>query len=138
MIDDLKRLFNLCDGEKVKYDDLEKVKVGVWNCLHFSKQETQEKKLINSVWYKRYETKSAGQLIFLTRIFEGNGYHYHSHDCKETITPMNGSVVINNRQLLKQDKSYTFFANTKHKVDFHSSENKYVDVLVEFNRGHNK
>ena len=137
MIDDLKRLFNLHEGEKVKYEDLEKVETGIWHCLHFEKQEIKDKNLINNVWFKRYETKQSGQLIFLTRIFEGNGYHYHSHDCKETITPMNGSVVINNRHVLKKDESYTFFANTKHKVYFHSSDNaKYVDVLVEFNRGH--
>tara|TARA_Y100000389_G_C17447490_1_gene512524 strand:- start:271 stop:681 length:411 start_codon:yes stop_codon:yes gene_type:complete len=135
MINNLKRLFKLNDGEIVKYADLATVEVGKWHSLHASLTETQGNKLNKDVWYKRFDTKKPGQLIFIARIFKGSGFHYHSHDCKETITPINGNVTVNDKRVLNNDESYTFFANTKHKVHYHSSDNdEYLDVFVEFNK----
>ena len=135
MINNLKRLFKLNNGEIVKYIDLANVEVGKWHSLYTPMTENQENKLKKDVWYKRFDTKKSGQLIFITRIFKGSGYHYHSHDCKETITPINGNVIINDKRVLNNNETYTFFANTKHKVAYQASDNdEYLDVFVEFNR----
>ena len=135
MIEQLRRIFNLADKEIVTYEDLENAEVGYWYNLTTQKMEEKESALTCGVWYKRINTKSAGQLVFMTRIFNGFGFHYHSHDCKETLTPLNGDVLMNGYRVLKKNQTETLFAYTKHKTEFLSSDNsEYVDLFVEFNR----
>lgn len=133
--DKLNRLFRLEVGEKVTYEKLESAKSGMWSSILDDKEEVDSNKLTEGVWYKKYHTKSHNQLIFITRLFKGYGYHYHSHDCKETVTTMSGSVMVNDNQLVDKDDTITFFANTLHKVYYHDSDNgKYLDLFVEFSK----
>lgn len=133
MINKLKSLFNLDEDELVKYDDLGKVTPGVWINLLNDQHVVEDAELYPSTWYKRYNTKVSGQEIFITRIYTGHGYHYHSHDCKETITCINGSVIVNDKKVVRQNENETFYTKTRHKVFFHDSLNgEYVDLLVEF------
>ena len=133
MIKTLRALFNLDENEVVKYSDLGKVKPGVWFNLVNQDEVIEDKDIYPGAWYKRYSTKVSGQEIFITRIYKGHGYHYHSHDCKETITSINGSVMVNDTKVLTQNDNTTFYPKTRHKVFFQDSLNgEYVDLLVEF------
>ena len=135
MIDMLQRLFNLEKGEKVTYEQLETAEFGVWYSLRKDIKKKDISSETTGVWFKRYLTKASGQLMFITRIFKGSGWHYHYHDCKETITSMNGRYVINDKRIAENGEVVTFFSNTLHKVDYLDSDNdKYLEILVEFTK----
>ena len=129
----LETLFNLKPKEIVKYAQLEDVPHGKWIRLSDQKIVEHDKDLTPAVWYKRLSTRAQGQEVFISRIFEGFGYHYHGHDCGEQVTPMTGDLRINNNQVIKKNEQFYFYPKTMHEVMVHRTDNgKYLDVLVEF------
>ena len=106
------RIFKLSEYETVKYEDLQSAPAKIWIDLSTNLEATAESK----VKYMRYPTKKTGQLVFITEIEKGHGYHYHMHDCKETITVMQGEVVLNDQKSLAQLSTETLHSGTAHKI----------------------
>jgi len=129
----LKQMFKLEDKEIVTWKTLETATPLVWTRLNTSLEYLDEALLDSGVYFKLIPTKVPNQLIFITRMYKGFGYHLHSHDCKETSTVIHGSCVVNDSKVLKLDDSIVFHKNTLHKV-FHYGDSEYMEILVEFNK----
>jgi hypothetical protein len=126
VISKLAKIFKLTDHETVKYSDLAQAPVLQWIDLMTSEPATSK----SVVKFMRYPTKKAGQLIFITEIKAGSGYHYHMHDCKETITVMTGSCKINDKRVLEARQTETFYKGTAHSVMAHTA----CTIFVEFTK----
>lgn len=126
MISQISKIFKLQKHEEVKYSTLEKVPFGVWIDL-FTSEKAEAGSMVK---FRRIHSKAKNQLLFLTEIDAGAGYNYHSHDCKETITVLDGSVFINGGALVHQFGQRTFFADTLHRVYAQTR----ARLLVEFTK----
>ena len=130
----LKQMFKLEDKEIVTWEKLATATPLVWTCLNTTLEfECGDEMPKEGVYYKLYPTKVSNQLLFITRIYKGFGYHLHSHDCKETITVINGSCIVNDREIMRQNDSIVFHKNTLHKL-YQIGDAEYMEILVEFNK----
>lgn len=129
----LLNIFNLKENEIVTWEDLCKAPANVWVDLSEKKSFEEDEELQGGVYFKKLETKVPNQMIFITRIFKGFGYHYHMHDCKETCTAISGSFIVNDNKVIKNKESITFQRNTSHKVYYESGKD-FCEVFVEFNK----
>lgn len=114
MIDKIKGLFNTGDVRLITFEELDKTEYSKWIDL-FSGKELKEGDDYK-VRIKRILTKAAGQILILCDIKKFAEIDYHFHDCKETITVLEGSITINERQKLTIDQRKTFYAKTKHSL----------------------
>ena len=130
----LEQMFNLKDKEIVTWEKLSTATPLVWTNLTTSIEYSSEEPMPQEgVYYKLFPTKVSNQLMFITRIYKGSGYHLHSHDCKETSTVINGTCIVNDREIMRQNDSIVFHKNTVHKV-YHIGDAEYFELLVEFNK----
>lgn len=126
MLDRIAQIFQLKHKEVVLWDDLFNAPFAVWIDL-FSNEKAKED---SKVKYLKIHSKAKGQMLFRTKIEKGSGYHYHSHDCKETITVLSGQVLVNDSTVYKENEQATFYAKTLHKV----TANEDTELLVEFTK----
>ena len=109
----LSRLFNGEEQEVINWENLNAVPTGDWYDMATGKLCTNK----TVVAYLSVITSKPHQIIFMTRIKSGHGYHYHIHDdAKERITCIQGECRINDIKNLNQAQSTTFYPGTKHKV----------------------
>lgn len=119
--------------EQVTYDKLSSAPEMVWvEMLSTDVVSTEQMQQAPGCYYKRIPSKKPGQLLFITRIHPDHGYHYHNHDCKETIHVLSGACKINDRKVLQTDMSETFYPQTNHKI--HNTSSSVCEIFVEFTR----
>lgn len=128
----LMKIFSLEDYELVAWSALEMAEEKIWYNLDTSEVVENIDKAVG-VFYKKIATKAPNQLIFITRISPGFGYHKHIHDCKETCTALRGSFKVNDSYVVAEGNNVTFHKETLHKV-FYNEGPEYCEILVEFNK----
>ena len=129
----LYKMFRLEDKEVVKWETLELATPLVWTKLTTNVEYLNENLPKDGVYFKRLPTKVSNQLIFITRIYKGFGYHHHTHDCKETSTVLRGSCIVNDSTVLNEDEYIVFHKGALHKV-YHHGKEEYMELFVEFNK----
>lgn len=127
-MDQLYSIFRLDQTQLVTWEDL-------WSAPQCEWIDLMSGKVINDhestgVKFMKINTKVPNQMVFITHLKAGSGYDYHIHDCKETITVLKGSCKVNNRKVIREKESDTFFKHTRHKV-FAVEDS---EIFVEFNR----
>lgn len=120
------KIFNVEKEEVVTYDQLESAPLFKWVDLLSGKVSLEG----GTVKYMRILSKANNQLLFITRLAKGHGYHYHMHDCKETITVLEGKVLVNDLSVVEQYGQTTFYKSTLHKV----TAQEDALLLIEFSK----
>lgn len=128
----LKNVFKLDDSELVSWDDLESLPEMIWIDLLTGQPVDPE---ADRTMFKKMVNKHAGQLLFMSKLPEGKGYEYHTHDCKESISVVYGSVMVNDKIFLTDNEYYTMHMGTRHKVKGKGND---ALLLVEFNRSYGR
>jgi quercetin dioxygenase-like cupin family protein len=106
------KIFNIEKEEVVTYNQLESAPLFKWVDLLSGKVSLEG----GTVKYMRILSKAKNQLLFITKLEKGHGYHYHMHDCKETLTVLEGEVLVNDLSIVGQYEQTTFYKQTLHKV----------------------
>jgi quercetin dioxygenase-like cupin family protein len=106
------KIFNIKNGEIITYAQLESAPLFKW--VDLLSGNVSPKGVATK--YMRILSKAKNQLLFITKLEKGHGYHYHMHDCKETLTVLEGEVLVNDLSIVGQYEQTTFYKQTLHKV----------------------